>query len=112
MKDTFNLLDTLQMAIIGPLVVLMEKYFCMKAKNPRSSVKSKKLAAKTLMEEEFTPLLGLELAEVFCLALVTRLAKYGTLKSRKLPLPLPLATLLTISNWDVFGLETTCCLFP
>ena len=91
MKDTFNLLDTLQTVIIGPLVVLMEKYFYTKAKNPRSSVKFKKLAVKTLMEEEFMPLLGLEPAEVFCLALVTRLARYGTLKSRKPLLPLQLA---------------------
>ena len=107
MKDTFNQLDTLQTAIIGPPVVLMEKYFCMKAKNPRLSVKSRKLVVKTRMEEEFMPLLGLERAEACCLVLVTKHARFGILKSRKPLLPLPLVAPLMINNLDAFGLETS-----
>ena len=49
----------------------------MKAKSLKLYANFKKVAGKTPMGAEFTAYLGLEIAEVFCLVLVTKLAKFG-----------------------------------
>ena len=75
----------------------MEKYFYTKEKNPRLFVKFK-MVAKMRTAGEFMPYLGPETVKVSCLALVTKLARFGISKPKKLPLLLPLEILLKINN--------------